>query len=101
MAYSLFYLGSELILTDIRNPVGQVPISYDIAGPRPVEPLRLVPAQLSLSPAGPSKREMEKQFLLFSSNSHCLKYLRVITDADRLSASSYPLPYAVDCIKVR
>src|SRR5271170_8519610 len=52
-AYSLFYLGSKLILADISNPVGRVSISYDIAGPCPAEPLQLVPAQLSLSPAGP------------------------------------------------
>jgi hypothetical protein len=32
-ACSLFYLGSELILIDIRNPVGRVPVLYGIAGP--------------------------------------------------------------------
>ena len=50
-AYPLFYLGRELILIDTRNPVGRVPVSYDIAGSCPAEPLQLVPAQLSLSPA--------------------------------------------------
>ena len=29
----LFRLGSELILIDIRNLVGRVPVSYDMAGP--------------------------------------------------------------------
>jgi hypothetical protein len=52
-ACSLFYLGSELILIDIRNLVGRVPVSYDIAGPCSAEPLQLVPTQLSLSLAGP------------------------------------------------
>jgi hypothetical protein len=46
-------LGSELILIDIRNPVGQVPVSYEIAGPCQAEPLQLVPTLLGLSPAGP------------------------------------------------
>jgi hypothetical protein len=31
----LFYLGSELILIDIRNLFGRVPVSCDIAGPCP------------------------------------------------------------------
>jgi hypothetical protein len=37
----LFYMGSELILMDIKNPVGRVPVSEDIAGSCPAGPSQL------------------------------------------------------------
>jgi len=41
-----FYLGSELILIDIRKPFQSSPVSCDIAGPYPAVPFQLAPTQL-------------------------------------------------------
>jgi hypothetical protein len=38
----LLYLGSELVLETLQNPVSRVPVSHDVAGSCPAQSLQLV-----------------------------------------------------------